>query len=55
MFKIKEMMFKGLVDMGYAKAEWDEDVRIRRQQEAAAASGVLSDPMAVSSISYAGH
>lgn len=55
MFKIKEMMFKGLVDLGYAKAEWDEDIRIQRQQDAAAAAGVLHAPGAVAGMTYAGH
>jgi len=60
MFRIKEMMFKGLCDLGFAKAEWDEDVRIRRQQEAAASAGVLAKAAeeggtAAGSLSYAGH
>lgn len=56
MFKIKEMMFKGLCDLGFAKAEWDEDIRIQRQQDAAASAGVLaSSSLAPSTITYAGH
>ena len=48
MFKVKELMFKGLCDLGLAKAEWDEDVRIKR------ASPPSSD-LAVGALSYAGH
>lgn len=61
MFKIKEMMFKGLCDLNYAKAEWDEDVRIRRQQEEAAKLGVLTKAAeegygtAAGGLSFAGH
>ncbi len=55
MFLIKEMMFKGLVDLGYAKAEWDEDNRIQKQQDTAKSLGLLKDRDAVSTISYAGH
>lgn len=49
MFKIKKEMFDFLVYHGWAKAEWDEDVRIKQQQQAAVEHGVLS------SSSYAGH
>jgi anaerobic magnesium-protoporphyrin IX monomethyl ester cyclase len=52
MFKVKKEMFDFLVYHGWAKAEWDEDVRIRKQQEEAEAKGVLS---AASGLSYAGH
>jgi radical SAM superfamily enzyme YgiQ (UPF0313 family) len=52
MFKIKKEMFDFLVAEGWAKAEWDEDVRIRKQQEEAAKSGVLT---AASGLTYAGH
>lgn len=52
MFKIKREMFDFLVYHGWAKAEWDEDVRIRRQQEEAERTGVLS---AASTLTYAGH
>jgi radical SAM superfamily enzyme YgiQ (UPF0313 family) len=59
MFVVKNMMFNGLVDMGYAKAEWDEDVRIQRVQEAAAKEGVLAripdGGTAAGGLSYAGH
>lgn len=61
MFKIKEMMFKGLCDMGYSKAEWDEDIRIKRAQEKAVRDGVLSKAAeegfgtAAGGLSYAGH
>lgn len=52
MFKVKRDMFDFLVSEGWAKAEWDEDVRIRKQQEEAAAQGVLT---AASGLTYAGH
>ncbi len=52
MFKIKKEMFDFLVSEGWAKAEWDEDVRIKQQQKVAEESGVLT---AASQISYAGH
>jgi anaerobic magnesium-protoporphyrin IX monomethyl ester cyclase len=52
MFKIKREMFDFLVYHGWAKAEWDEDVRIRKQQEEAAETGALT---AASTLSYAGH
>jgi radical SAM superfamily enzyme YgiQ (UPF0313 family) len=52
MFHIKREMFDFLVAHGWAKAEWDEDVRIRRQQEDAAKNGVLT---AASGLTYAGH
>lgn len=54
MFKIKNEMFRFLVEHGWAKAEWNEDVRIRQQQEAAVKAGVL--PLAAAStLTYAGH
>jgi len=52
MFTIKRMMFDFLVDNGWAKAEWDEDVRIRKQQDEAVHKGTLT---AASTVSYAGH
>lgn len=52
MYQIKRMMFDFLVEHGWAKAEWDEDIRIRKQQEEAEALGVLT---AASGLSYAGH
>lgn len=52
MFRIKRDMFDFLVSEGWAKAEWDEDARIRKQQEEAAAHGVLT---AASGLTYAGH
>jgi anaerobic magnesium-protoporphyrin IX monomethyl ester cyclase len=52
MYRIKREMFDFLVHHGWAKAEWDEDVRIRRQQDEAVAHGVLT---AASQTSYAGH
>jgi radical SAM superfamily enzyme YgiQ (UPF0313 family) len=52
MFRVKREMFDFLVHHGWAKAEWDEDVRIRKQQEEATAHGVLT---AASVTSYAGH
>jgi radical SAM superfamily enzyme YgiQ (UPF0313 family) len=52
MFKIKNEMFHFLVEHGWAKAEWQEDVRIRRQQEEAAKAGTLT---AASTLTYAGH
>jgi radical SAM superfamily enzyme YgiQ (UPF0313 family) len=52
MFKIKQEMFQFLVSEGWAKAEWDEDVRIKQQQKTAEESGILT---AASQISYAGH
>lgn len=52
MFQVKREMFDFLVHHGWAKAEWDEDVRIRKQQEEAEAHGVLT---AASVTSYAGH
>lgn len=55
MFRVKNDMFKFLVSEGWAKAEWDEDVRIRQQQDAAVKDGVLPDVSAVSTLTYAGH
>ena len=64
MFHVKKEMFDFLVANGWAKAEWDEDVRIRQQQEAAKRSGVLVEGAshhvpeggtAAGSLSYAGH
>lgn len=56
MFQVKKEMFDFLVSEGWAKAEWDEDVRIRRQQDAAVASGTLAAANgAASTLSYAGH
>ena len=52
MFRVKRDMFDFLVEHGWAKAEWDEDVRIRRQQQEAVDQGVLT---AASVTSYAGH
>jgi anaerobic magnesium-protoporphyrin IX monomethyl ester cyclase len=52
MFQIKREMFDFLVYHGWAKAEWDDDARIRKQQDEAAAHGVLT---AASVTSYAGH
>lgn len=49
MFKVKEMMFQGLCDLGLAKAEWDEDVRIKRVAPPSDSS------LAPSTLSYAGH
>jgi hypothetical protein len=54
MFKIKNEMFHFLVEHGWAKAEWQEDVRIRQKQEEAARSGVLPSA-AASTLTYAGH
>ena len=59
MFEVKEMMFRHLVDLGYAKAEWDEDVRIQPAQDAAAKDGVLAripdGGTAAGGLTYAGH
>ena len=52
MFKVKREAFDFLVAHGWAKAEWDEDARIRKQQEEATAKGVIT---AASVTSYAGH
>jgi hypothetical protein len=52
MFEIKREMFDFLVHHGWAKAEWDEDVRIRKQQDEATAHGTLT---AASTLTYAGH
>lgn len=52
MFQIKNEMFHFLVEHGWAKAEWQEDSRIRKQQEEAVANGVLT---AASGLTYAGH
>jgi radical SAM superfamily enzyme YgiQ (UPF0313 family) len=52
MYKIKREMFDFLVYHGWAKAEWDEDVRIRQQQDEAIAQKVLT---AASGLSYVGH
>jgi anaerobic magnesium-protoporphyrin IX monomethyl ester cyclase len=52
MFQIKNEMFHFLVEHGWAKAEWQEDSRIRKQQEEAVAKGVLT---AASGLTYAGH
>jgi hypothetical protein len=54
MFRIKNEMFHFLVEHGWAKAEWQEDVRIRQQQEAAAKAGVLPSA-AAATLTYAGH
>jgi radical SAM superfamily enzyme YgiQ (UPF0313 family) len=54
MFAVKKEMFDFLVSEGWAKAEWDEDVRIRHQQDEAVASGTLP-VMAPSTLTYAGH
>jgi len=42
MFKMKNELFQFLVENGWAKAEWDEDVRIRHQQDEAVQKGVLT-------------
>jgi anaerobic magnesium-protoporphyrin IX monomethyl ester cyclase len=65
MFRIKKDMFDFQVANGWAKAEWDEDVRIKRQQEDAAKQGVLAagrsytttddGGTAAGSLTYAGH
>jgi radical SAM superfamily enzyme YgiQ (UPF0313 family) len=55
MFQIKNEMFHFLVDNGWAKAEWDEDVRIRQQQEEAEKTGVISGGTAAGTLTYAGH
>jgi radical SAM superfamily enzyme YgiQ (UPF0313 family) len=55
MFRIKNEMFQFLVAEGWAKAEWDEDVRIRQRQDEAVRSGVLPDAAAASVLTYAGH
>jgi len=55
MFKIKREMFDFLVYHGWAKAEWDEDIRIRQQQEEAVKSGVLAGNTAAGTLTYAGH
>ncbi len=52
MFQVKNEMFQFLVSEGYAKAEWDEDVRIRQQQKEAEDQGIIS---AASGLTYAGH
>ena len=52
MFQVKHEMFQFLVSEGWAKAEWDEDARIRKQQDEAVAHGTLT---AASGLSYAGH
>lgn len=52
MFQIKKEMFDFLVSEGWAKSEWQEDVRIKQQQQVALESGVLT---AASQLSYAGH
>lgn len=52
MFKGKKEMFDFLVANGWAKAEWDEDARIRKQQEEATQNGTLT---AASTLTYAGH
>jgi radical SAM superfamily enzyme YgiQ (UPF0313 family) len=52
MFEIKRMMFDFLVEHGWAKAEWDEDSRIKAQQAEAVANGTLT---AASGLTYAGH
>jgi anaerobic magnesium-protoporphyrin IX monomethyl ester cyclase len=54
MFRIKNEMFHFLVEHGWAKAEWQEDVRIRQQQEEAVQKGVLPSA-AASTLTYAGH
>jgi len=51
MFQIKKNMFDFLVSEGWAKQEWQEDLRIRHQQDDAAAKGTL----ATSTLTYAGH
>jgi radical SAM superfamily enzyme YgiQ (UPF0313 family) len=55
MFKVKKEMFDFLVYHGWAKAEWDEDVRIGRQQEQAVKDGALKEATAASVLTYAGH
>ena len=52
MFKIKREMFDFLVYHGWAKQEWQEDSRIRKQQEEAEKLGTLT---AASTLTYAGH
>ncbi len=52
MFQIKKEMFDFLVSEGWAKAEWDEDVRIKQQQKTAEDTGIITSS---SQISYAGH
>ena len=52
MFEIKRMMFDFLVEHGWAKAEWDDDVRIKAQQVEAEQNGTLT---AASGLTYAGH
>lgn len=52
MFQIKKEMFDFLVSEDWAKAEWDEDVRIKAQQAEAVAKGTLT---AASGLSYVGH
>ncbi len=42
MFVEKRRFFEFMVEHGWAKAEWDEDVRIRRQQEEAVDAGRLA-------------
>jgi anaerobic magnesium-protoporphyrin IX monomethyl ester cyclase len=42
MLKEKSDFFKFMVDEGWAKAEWDEDKRIQRQQDDAVTAGVLT-------------
>jgi radical SAM superfamily enzyme YgiQ (UPF0313 family) len=51
MYQIKREMFDFLVEHGWAKAEWDEDVRIKAQQAEAVANGTLT---AASGLTYAG-
>jgi hypothetical protein len=54
MFTIKNEMFHFLADHGWAKAQWQEDVRICRQQKEAAKAGVLASA-AASTLTYAEH
>jgi radical SAM superfamily enzyme YgiQ (UPF0313 family) len=55
MFKVKKEMFDFLVYHGWAKAEWDEDVRIGKQQAQAVKDGALKEATAASVLTYAGH
>jgi len=57
----KRAFFEFMVEHGWTKAEWDEDIRIRRQQVQAEKDGVLAAPhipeggTAAGSLTYAGH
>jgi radical SAM superfamily enzyme YgiQ (UPF0313 family) len=55
MYRIKREMFDFLVHHGWAKAEWDEDVRIRRQQDEATAAAEEGYGTAAGGLTYAGH